>query len=68
MVPVERGRVDEYFGNLVNAYLARGGAAQAVARGRAYVDVGTFNGYREALRLLDAVKLLSNADLLGAAE
>ncbi len=48
----ERGRQDEYIGTLVNAYIARGGAACGVRAGTAYVDVGTFNGYREALRLL----------------
>ncbi len=50
---LEPDRRDEYFGTLVNAYLARGGGAYGVARGEAYVDVGTLNGYREALRLLD---------------
>jgi glucose-1-phosphate thymidylyltransferase len=48
----EPGRGDEYIGTLVNAYLARGGTARGVPAGEAYVDVGTFNGYREALRLL----------------
>jgi glucose-1-phosphate thymidylyltransferase len=48
----EPGRGDEYIGTLVNAYLARGGAARGVPAGEAYVDVGTLNGYREALRLL----------------
>jgi hypothetical protein len=43
---------DEYIGTLVNAYLARGGMAKAVRAGQAYVDVGTLNGYREAIRLL----------------
>lgn len=47
-----RERADEYIGTLVNAYLARGGAATGVRAGRAYVDVGTLNGYREALKLL----------------
>jgi dTDP-glucose pyrophosphorylase len=47
-----RGRADEYFGTLVNAYLARGGEAFAVRGGAAYVDVGTLNGYREAMRVL----------------
>jgi glucose-1-phosphate thymidylyltransferase len=49
----EREGRDEYFGTLVNAYLARGGEASAVKAGSAYVDVGTFNGYRTALRLLE---------------
>ncbi len=43
---------DEYIGTLVNEYLARGGRASAVRAGRAYVDVGTLNGYRQAIRLL----------------
>jgi dTDP-glucose pyrophosphorylase len=47
-----RGRADEYFGTLVNAYVARGGEAFAVRGGAAYVDVGTLNGYREAMRML----------------
>lgn len=47
-----RGQTDEYFGTLVNAWLAEGGEAVAVAEGTAYVDVGTLGGYREAMRLL----------------
>ena len=45
---------DEYFGTLVNAYLDNGGRATGVRAGRAYVDVGTLHGYREATRLLSA--------------
>ena len=48
----ERARVDEYFGTLVNEYLARGGGAVGVPAGEAYVDVGTLTGYREAIRVL----------------
>jgi dTDP-glucose pyrophosphorylase len=48
----ERDRQDEYFGTLVNAYLARGGRAIGVRAGRAYVDVGTLHGYREAIEVL----------------
>jgi len=48
----ERGRRDEYVGTLVNAYLQKGGRAVGVRKGRAYVDVGTVHGYREALSLL----------------
>ena len=47
-----RDRQDEFFGTLVNAYLAAGGQAQGIKRGEAYVDVGTLNGYRAALSLL----------------
>jgi glucose-1-phosphate thymidylyltransferase len=49
----ERDRCDEYIGTLINAYLADGGEAYGVKAGSAYVDVGTFNGYRTALRLLE---------------
>lgn len=47
-------RGDEYLGTLINEYLARGGRAYGFKLGESYVDVGTLNGYREALRLLDA--------------
>jgi glucose-1-phosphate thymidylyltransferase len=46
------GRGDEYFGTLVNAYIAEGGMARGVRAGRVYVDVGTLNGYRDAIALL----------------
>jgi dTDP-glucose pyrophosphorylase len=49
---VARGRADEYFGTLINAYLAEGGAALGVKAGAAYVDVGTLNGFRAAMALL----------------
>jgi dTDP-glucose pyrophosphorylase len=48
----ERNRGDEYFGSLINAYLDRGGRAKGVRLGESYVDVGTLNGYREAIELL----------------
>lgn len=47
-----RDRGDEYIGTLVNAWLERGGEALGVPAGRAYVDVGTLHGYREAIQLL----------------
>ena len=43
---------DEYFGTLVNAYIAQGGFVTGVKRGEVYVDVGTLHGYREAVRIL----------------
>ncbi len=46
-------RQDEYFGSLVNAWLAEGGTALGIPAGRAYVDVGTLHGYRSAIRLLE---------------
>ena len=50
----ERQQDDEYIGTLVNAYLGRGGRAQAVRAGKSYVDIGTLHGYRQAIQLLSA--------------
>ncbi len=50
----ERDRRDEYFGTLVNAYLASGGSARAFPIGTDYVDVGTLGGCRQAALLLHA--------------
>jgi dTDP-glucose pyrophosphorylase len=49
-----KDRQDEYLGTLINEYIARGGRACGIKAGESYVDVGTLNGYREALRVLDA--------------
>jgi glucose-1-phosphate thymidylyltransferase len=46
------GRGDEYWGTLVNAWLAEGNQAVGVRAGERYVDVGTLGGWREAVRLL----------------
>jgi dTDP-glucose pyrophosphorylase len=66
-----RERCDEYLGTLVNAYLAEGGDAVGVKSGAAYVDVGTLNGYRAALRLLAEVDTAASepvpADATGTA-
>ena len=51
---LEREKKDEYIGTLVNEYLAKGGRAVGVKTGSSYVDVGTLNGYREAIRLLSS--------------
>lgn len=50
---LRRGRKDEYVGSLINAWIAQGGEAVGVRAGERYVDVGTLNGYREALALLN---------------
>jgi glucose-1-phosphate thymidylyltransferase len=50
------GRRDEYFGTLVNAWLARGGVAYGAKVGNQYVDVGTLDGYRRALQLLQPIE------------
>ncbi len=47
-----RDRADEFFGSLVNAWIEDGGEAWGVRGGKAYVDVGTLNGYRQASQLL----------------
>jgi glucose-1-phosphate thymidylyltransferase len=52
---------DEYVGTLVNAWIAEGGQATGVRGGEAYVDVGTVNGYREAMRLLGGRSLAPEA-------
>jgi dTDP-glucose pyrophosphorylase len=49
---LQRQPRDEYVGTLVNAWLACGGEAVGVRKGKTYVDVGTLHGYREAMRLL----------------
>jgi glucose-1-phosphate thymidylyltransferase len=49
---ISRNHEDEYFGTLVNAYLAEGGKAIGVKAGESYVDVGTLHGYRAAIGLL----------------
>jgi len=41
-----------YIGTLVNAYLAQGGRAVGVKAGETYMDVGTLDGYRTAMRML----------------
>ncbi|HWE48307.1 MAG TPA: sugar phosphate nucleotidyltransferase [Bryobacteraceae bacterium] len=49
---LERGRVDEYFGTLVNAWIERGGEVWGVRAGERYFDVGTMDGYLDAIRVL----------------
>lgn len=45
-------RHDEYFGTLINAWLAEGRHALGVPAGQGYVDTGTLHGYRSAMQLL----------------
>jgi dTDP-glucose pyrophosphorylase len=49
---ISRGRQDEYFGTLTNAYIATGAHVSAIYGGKKYVDVGTITGYRDAMKLL----------------
>jgi dTDP-glucose pyrophosphorylase len=48
----ERDRRDEYVGSLINAWLERGGTALSFRAGASYFDVGTMDGYVEAMRIL----------------
>lgn len=48
----ERGRADQYIGTLVNAWLQRGGVAYGYPQGDKYYDVGTMDGYLEAMQAL----------------
>ena len=43
-----RRRVDEYLGDLLNAFLAAGNVARGQHCGEVYMDVGTLQGYRLA--------------------
>ena len=47
-----RDQADEYVGTLVNAWLARGGTAYGIKAGERYIDVGTIEGYRAAIAML----------------
>ena len=51
---------DEYLGTLVNAWMEAGGEARGICAGEDYVDVGTLNGYREAIHLLERRQSASN--------
>jgi len=47
-----RGERESYVGTLINAWLEQGGHAVGLRTGSRYVDVGTLDGYRQAIRLL----------------
>lgn len=50
---MRRPEPDEYIGTLINAWLAEGGDAVGVRVGTSYVDVGTLDGYRSAMQVLN---------------
>jgi len=56
-----REEPDEYVGTLVNAWLAQGGEATGVRAGEGYVDVGTLDGWRQAVRLLSTTRTEASA-------
>jgi dTDP-glucose pyrophosphorylase len=47
-----RHREDEYLGYLLNAYMAAGNIVRATCAGEIYMDVGTLEGYHQALNFL----------------
>lgn len=49
---LERAAREPYIGTLVNAWITKGGRARAVRAGHRYIDVGTVDGYRNAIRTL----------------
>lgn len=58
---IEREREDAYVGTLVNEYIARGGYVTSHKAGAQYFDVGTLDGYRQAMRSLEpALAPMSN--------
>lgn len=49
-----RHRTDEYLGDLLNAFIAAGNVVEGKFAGELYMDVGTLEGYRNALDYLRA--------------
>jgi glucose-1-phosphate thymidylyltransferase len=49
-----RHRSDEFLGDLLNAFIAAGNAVQGKHAGEVYMDIGTLEGYRNALDYLRA--------------
>ena len=47
-----RHRGDEYLGHLLNAYIAAGNIVRSTCAGEIYMDVGTLDGYHQALNFL----------------
>jgi dTDP-glucose pyrophosphorylase len=47
-----RHRDDEYLGYLLNAYISAGNPVRSICAGETYMDVGTLEGYHQALNYL----------------
>jgi dTDP-glucose pyrophosphorylase len=47
-----RHREDEYLGHLLNAYISAGNVVRSTCSGEIYLDVGTLEGYHQALNYL----------------
>jgi glucose-1-phosphate thymidylyltransferase len=59
----ERNSSDEYFGTLINAWIARGGVAYGVPAGVSYFDVGTIDSYLNTIRLLHSTSVETRSTL-----
>jgi len=56
-----RHRVDEYLGDLLNAFIAAGNVVRGHCSGEIYMDVGTLEGYRRAQDYLRSQSKTSQA-------
>ena len=54
-----RHREDEYLGYLLNAYISAGNIVRSTCAGEVYMDVGTLEGYHQALDFLRNKKSIS---------
>jgi len=57
-----RHREDEFLGYLLNAYIAAGNIVRSTCSGEVYMDVGTLEGYHQALNFLRNRKPLREED------
>jgi len=53
-----RHRQDEYLGHLLNAYITAGNVVRSTCAGEIYMDVGTIEGYHQALNFLRDQRLV----------
>jgi len=61
-----RHRQDEYLGHLLNAYIAAGNVVRATSIGEIYMDVGTLDGYHQALNFLRDLRFAPNENTRAA--
>ena len=61
-----RHREDEYLGHLLNAYIAAGNMVRSTRAGEIYLDVGTIEGYHQALNFLRDRRLTRDESAIAA--
>jgi len=61
-----RHRQDEYLGHLLNAFIAAGNIVRATSAGEIYMDVGTLEGYHQALNFLRHQRLVTDENTRAA--